>query len=69
VIIGFINADPATAVVLGMYIVVPSRLLSALKIVNHEKGFTTRSKMHVKFNDDKKTITIDTPAGNSMHSR
>jgi len=34
--------------------------------VNHEKGFTTRSKMRIKFNDDTKTIIIDTPAGNSI---
>jgi uncharacterized protein involved in type VI secretion and phage assembly len=33
---------------------------------NHEKGFTTRSKMHIQFNDEKKTITIDTPAGNKI---
>ncbi len=33
---------------------------------NDEKGFTTRSKMHISFNDKTKTITIDTPAGNSI---
>jgi phage gp45-like len=33
---------------------------------NDEKGFFTRSKMRVHFNDNSKTITIDTPAGNSV---
>ncbi len=66
VIVGFINDDPRDAVILGM-------LHSSAKVApltakddNHEKGFTTRSKMHILFNDDTKTITIDTPAGNSI---
>jgi len=33
---------------------------------NHEKGFVTRSEMKVLFDDDKKIITIETPAGNSV---
>ena len=66
VIVGFINEDPRDAVVLGM-------LHSSAKPTpinendsNHEKGFTTRSKMHISFNDDTKTIKIDTPAGNTV---
>ncbi|HEU4608641.1 MAG TPA: phage baseplate assembly protein V, partial [Chitinophagaceae bacterium] len=66
VIIGFINADPRDAVVLGMLHSSAKPAPIQAKDVNHEKGFTTRSKMHVHFNDDKKTITIDTPAGNSI---
>ncbi|MBC7423053.1 MAG: Rhs element Vgr protein, partial [Ferruginibacter sp.] len=33
---------------------------------NDKKGFTTRSKMHLSFDDGTKTITIDTPAGNRI---
>ena len=33
---------------------------------NDEKGFFSRSKMRIHFNDSSKTITIDTPAGNSI---
>lgn len=64
VIVGFINNDPRDAVVLGMLhsSSKPSPIIA--KDVNHEKGFTTRSKMHIYFNDDKKIIKIDTPAGN-----
>jgi uncharacterized protein involved in type VI secretion and phage assembly len=33
---------------------------------NHEKGYVSRSKMKMIFNDDKKSITIETPGGNKM---
>lgn len=64
VIIGFINDDPRDAVLLGMLHSSAKPAPITAKDVNHEKGFTTRSKMHIHFNDDTKTITIDTPAGN-----
>jgi Rhs element Vgr protein len=64
VIVGFINEDPRDAVVLGMLHSSSKPAPITAKDVNHEKGFTTRSKMHISFNDDKKTIKIDTPAGN-----
>ncbi len=66
VIVGFINDDPRDAVVLGMLHSSNKPAPITAKDVNHEKGFTTRSKMHISFNDDTKTITIDTPAGNSI---
>lgn len=63
VIIGFINEDPNDAVVLG-------GLHSSAKPApippsddNHEKGFVTRSEMKFIFDDDKKSVTIETPAG------
>ena len=66
VIVGFINDDPRDAVVLGMLHSSAKPAPITAQDVNHEKGFTTRSKMHIHFNDDTKTITIDTPAGNSI---
>jgi uncharacterized protein involved in type VI secretion and phage assembly len=66
VIVGFINDDPRDAVVLGMLHSSAKPAPITAKDVNHEKGFTTRSKMHVSFNDNTKTITIDTPAGNKI---
>lgn len=63
VIVGFINEDPNDAVVLG-------QLHSSAKPSpippsddNHEKGIVTRSEMKLVFDDDKKSITIETPAG------
>lgn len=66
VIVGFINEDPRDAVVLGMLNSSNKPAPINAQDVNNEKGFTTRSKMHVSFNDDTRTITIDTPAGNSI---
>lgn len=66
VIVGFINQDPRDAVVLGMLhsSVNPAPITASDD--NHEKGFTTRSKMHIHFNDDTKTMTFDTPENNMI---
>jgi Rhs element Vgr protein len=63
VIVGFINEDPNQGIVLGMLhsSAKPAPIVAADE--NHEKGFVTRSEMKVMFNDDKKSITIETPAG------
>ncbi|WP_020598756.1 type VI secretion system tip protein VgrG [Spirosoma panaciterrae] len=66
VLVGFVNDDPRDAVVLGMLHSRANPAPIQAKDVNHEKGLTTRSKLRVHFNDDTKTITIDTPAGNSL---
>lgn len=66
VIVGFINNDPNDPVVLGMLHSSNKPAPITPQDANNEKGFTTRSKMHLSFNDDTKTIVIDTPAGNSI---
>jgi Rhs element Vgr protein len=66
VIVGFINDDPNDPVVLGMLHSSNKPAPITPQDANNEKGFTTRSKMHLSFNDDTKTIVIDTPAGNSI---
>lgn len=66
VVVGFINDDPRHAVVLGMLNSSAKPAPITAQDANHEKGFTTRSGMRIHFNDNTKTITIDTPAGNSM---
>jgi Rhs element Vgr protein len=66
VIVGFINDDPRDAVVLGMLNSSAKPAPLTAQDSNDEKGFTTRSKMHLQFNDGTKTITIDTPAGNKI---
>jgi Rhs element Vgr protein len=66
VIVGFINNDPRDGVVLGMLNSSAKPAPITAQNANHEKGFTTRSKMHISFNDDKKSIVIDTPGGNSI---
>ncbi|MBP0904188.1 type VI secretion system tip protein VgrG [Mariniflexile gromovii] len=66
VIVGFLNDDPREVIVLGMLNSSAKPAPINAQDDNHEKGFVTRSGMRVHFNDDTKTITIDTPAGNSI---
>ena len=66
VIVGFINDDPRHPVLLGMLHSSANPAPLTAQSDNDKKGFTTRSKMHLSFDDGTKTITIDTPAGNSI---
>jgi Rhs element Vgr protein len=66
VIVGFINDDPRHAVTLGMLHSSKKPAPITAQDANDKKGFTTRSKMHLSFDDNTKTIVIDTPAGNSI---
>lgn len=66
VIVGFINNDPRHGIVLGMVnsSTKPAPLTAADD--NHEKGYVSRSEMKMIFNDDKKSINIETPGGNKI---
>ncbi len=66
VIVGFIDDNPLDAVVLGMFNNSKKPAPITAQNSNDKKGFTTRSKLHLMFNDNTKTIIIDTPAGNSI---
>ncbi len=67
VIVGFIDADPRYPVVLGS-------LYSSKNVTpnapadekNNIKSITTRSKLKISFDDDKKIVKIETPGGNSV---
>lgn len=66
VVVGFLNCDPRHGVILGM---LNSSALPAPIVAsddNHEKGYVSRSKMKMVFNDDKKSLNIETPAGNKI---
>ena len=66
VIVGFINNDPRHAVILGM--LNSSAKPAPLKAAddNHEKGYVSRSEMKMIFNDDVKSFSLETPAGNKF---
>ena len=66
VIIGFINEDPNNAIVLGTLYSSgkPSPITASDN--NHQKGIVTRSEMKVLFDDEKKSIEIETPAGKKI---
>ncbi len=66
VVLGFLNDDPRQAVILGM-------LHSSAKAApiqgsddNHEKVYQSRSKMKIYFDDEKKVMQLETPAGNKF---
>jgi len=66
VVVGFLDGDPRRAVLLGM-------LHSSAKAApltgsddNHEKVYQSRSKMRLYFDDDKKVMRMETPAGNRI---
>ncbi|HPF52254.1 MAG TPA: type VI secretion system tip protein VgrG [Draconibacterium sp.] len=63
VIVGFLNANPNYPVILGM--LHSSALPSPLEPEeeNNEKGFVTRSELKFIFNDEKKSIVLETPGG------
>jgi Rhs element Vgr protein len=66
VIVGFLNDDPRHPVILGMVHSSAKPAPLSASNDNHEKGFVTRSKMKFIFNDDKKNITLETPAGKKI---
>ena len=66
VVVGYIDDDPRQAVVLGM--LNSSKLPAHIqaKDTNHLKGYVSREKMKWMFDDEKKIISIETPAGNKV---
>ena len=66
VIVGFINDDPRDAIVLGMMHSSAKPAPINPRDSNHEKGIITRDGLRIFFDDSTKTISIDTPAGNSI---
>lgn len=66
VLLAFINGDPRDAIVLGMLHSSARSAPISPSDDNHEKGFVSRSDMKFIFNDDKKSITAETPQGNKL---
>ena len=66
VVVGFMNGDPGQPMVLGMLnsSAKPSPMTASDD--NHIKGFVSRSEMKWLFDDEKKIITFETPAGNKV---
>ncbi len=66
VIVGFINGNPNNAIVLGMLNSSAKPAPITASDDNHEKGFVTRSEMKFIFNDDKKSVVLETPGGKKI---
>jgi Rhs element Vgr protein len=66
VLIGFLNDDPRKPVVLGVLHSSAKSSPLPLKDDNHEKGIVSRNDLRMIWNDDKKFISLTTPAGNEI---
>lgn len=66
VVVGFIDDNPSCAVILGA--VHSSANVSPVKPddSNHIKGIYTREKIKFEFDDDNKSVLIETPGGNKF---
>lgn len=66
VIVGFLDGDPRHGVVLGMVHSSKNASPEPASDDNHLKGFQSREKMKFVFDDEKKIVTLETPAGNKL---
>jgi Rhs element Vgr protein len=66
VIVGFINGNPNEAIVLGMMNSSAKPAPLNASDDNHEKGFVTRSEIKFIFNDEKKSVVLETPGGKKI---
>ena len=66
VVLGFLNDDPRHPVILGMCHSSAKPAPESAKDDNHHKGYVSREKLKLTFDDDKKVIGIETPAGNTI---
>lgn len=66
VVIGFLNSDPRFPIVLGMCNSSAKPSPEPAKDDNHIKGYVSREKLKFTFDDDKKIIALETPAGNKF---
>lgn len=66
VIVGFINDDPRSPIILGSLHSTANPSAFEQNAENNTKGIVTRSDMRLVFDDEKKSILISTPAGNEF---
>jgi len=66
VIVGFMQNDPRFPVVLGMCHSSAKPAPEPANDNNHLKGFVSREKMKLVFDDENKVISIETPSGNKV---
>jgi Rhs element Vgr protein len=66
VVLGFFNDDPRQAVILGMLHSSAHAAPLQGSDKNHEKVYQSREKMKLYFNDEKKLMQMETPAGNKL---
>lgn len=66
VVVGFLNDDPRHPVVLGMCHSSAKPAPEPAEDANNRKGYVSRENMRIVFDDEKKSIVLDSPAGNTL---
>ncbi|HSK33147.1 MAG TPA: type VI secretion system tip protein VgrG [Propionicimonas sp.] len=66
VIVGFLDSDPRFPVVLGQCHSSAKPAPETATDDNHLKGYVSRSKLKLTFDDDKKVVVLETPEGNKL---
>lgn len=66
VVVGFLNDDPRYPVILGMCNSSAKPAPEAARNENNHKGYISREKLKFSFDDEKKVIGLETPAGNKL---
>lgn len=66
VVLGYLDGDPSHPVVLGSLHSSARAVPDAAEAENPLKSIVTRSKIRIDFDDEKKSITVSTPAGNQI---
>lgn len=66
VVLGFLNDDPRDPVIVGQLNSSAKPAPITASDDNHEKGIVTRSEVKMMFNDEKVSLTIETPNGNKI---
>lgn len=67
VVVGFIHEDPNQGVVLGMLHSSANASPNPASDDNDEKGFVSRSGIRLVFDDNKKSFSLETPAGKKLN--
>ena len=66
VVVGFLDSDPRHPVVLGMCHSSAKPAPEPAADANHHKGYASREKLRMLFDDEKKIILFETPGGNRL---
>jgi uncharacterized protein involved in type VI secretion and phage assembly len=66
VVVGFLNGDPRHPVILGMLNSSANPAPLKAENANNQKGFITRSNIKFIFDDEKKSIRVETPKGKKL---
>jgi uncharacterized protein involved in type VI secretion and phage assembly len=66
VVVGFLDSDPRFPMVLGQCHSSAKPAPEPAKDDNNLKGYMSRSKLKLTFDDDKKVVVLQTPEGNKL---